>query len=109
METTEGKTLCAVPATESGARSIVLVEETRLTRLKSDAPEAFTPKIPPTPPAKTAINAIEPFEFLEEGFACHHGAGAGAIFLRGKIMALFCYNFVASSNPSPTGTKELTQ
>jgi len=98
-----------VPATESGARSIVLVDDTRLTRLNSEAPEAFTPKIPPTPPAKTAINAIEPFEFLEEGFACHHGAGAGAIFLRGKIMALFCYNFVASSNPSPTGTKELTQ
>jgi hypothetical protein len=24
-------------------------------------------------------------------------------------MALFCYNFVAMSNPSPTGTRELTQ
>jgi hypothetical protein len=46
---------------------------------------------------------------LEEDFACHHAAGAGATFLRGKIMALFCYNFVAISNPSPTGTKELTQ
>ena len=98
-----------MPATESGARSIVLVDETRLTRLNSDAPDALTPKIPPTPPANTAINASEPFEFLEEGFACHHGAATGATFLRGKIMALFCYNFVASSNPSPTGTKELTQ
>jgi hypothetical protein len=94
---------------ESGARSIVLVDETRLTRLNSDAPEALTPKIPPTAPARTAINAIDPFEFFEDVCACHQGAGAGATFLRGKIMALFCYNFVAISNPSPTGTKELTQ
>ena len=28
IETTEGKTLWAIPATESGARSIVLVDET---------------------------------------------------------------------------------
>jgi hypothetical protein len=88
---------------------MVLVDETRLTRLKSDAPDALTPKIPPTAPAKTAISAIDPFEFFEEEFACHQGAGTGAAFLRGKIMALFCYNFVAISNPSPTGTKELTQ
>ena len=98
-----------MPATESGALSIVLIDETRFTRLNSDAPVAFTPKIPPTPPAKTAINAIVPLEFLGEGFACHHGAATGATFFRGKIMALFCYNFVAISNPSPIGTNELTQ
>ena len=109
MDTTEGKTLCAVPATESGALSIVLVDETRLTRLKIEAPEALTPRIPPTAPAKSAINASVPLELFDCVDDCHHGAGAGAIFLRGKIMAVFCYNFVAISNPSPTGSKELTQ
>jgi hypothetical protein len=87
----------------------VLVDETKLTRLKSDAPDALTPNIPPTAPANTAIKARVPFEFFEAELACHHGAGTGATFLRGKIMVLFCYNFVAISNPSPTGTKELTQ
>lgn len=33
-ETTEGKTLAAIPATESGARSIVLEEFTMLAELK---------------------------------------------------------------------------
>ena len=31
IETTDGKTLCAIPATESGARSIVLVDDTKFT------------------------------------------------------------------------------
>ena len=109
METTEGKTRCAVPATESGALSIVLVEDTRFTRLKIEAPDALTPKIPPAAPAKTAINATLPLEVFDAVFACHQGAATGEDFLRGKIMAVFCYNFVAINNPSPTGSKELTQ
>ena len=32
IETTDGKTRCAIPATESGARSMVLVDETNCTR-----------------------------------------------------------------------------
>ena len=109
IETTEGKTRCAVPATESGALSIVLVEDTRFTRLKIEAPDALTPKIPPAAPAKTAISATLPFELFAGVCACHHGAVTGADFLRGKIMALSCYNFVAINKPSPTGINELTQ
>ena len=31
IETTDGNTRCAIPATESGARSIVLVDDTKFT------------------------------------------------------------------------------
>ncbi len=87
----------------------MLVEETRLTRLKSEAPDALTPKIPPAAPAKRAINARVPLELFAVAFACHQGAGTGGLFFRGKIMVVVCYNFVAINNPSPTGIKELTQ
>jgi hypothetical protein len=48
-------------------------------------------------------------ELLGDLLACHQGAETGATFFRGKIMVLSCYNFVAISNPSPTGINELTQ
>ena len=98
-----------MPAIESGALSIVLVDETRFTRLKIEAPEALTPRIPPTAPARTAINAKLPLELLEALLASHQGAATGAIFLRGKIMFVSSYIFVAINNPSPTGSNELTQ
>ena len=106
IETTDGKTLWAIPATESGARSITLLEETKVAPLKIEAPVAVTPKKPPTLPASKAIKTMLPLA----GFcvACHHGAG-DRFFLRGKIIGLVCYNFVASNNPSPTGSIELTQ
>jgi hypothetical protein len=77
IETTEGKTLCAIPATESGARSIVLVDDTKLTSRKGEPPPALTPKKPPRDPARSAINTRLPFELLEDVGACHQALVAG--------------------------------
>jgi hypothetical protein len=89
IETTDGKTLCAIPATESGARSIVLVEDTKSTLLLSDPPDALTPKKPPTDPARNAIKIRVPFELLGCFGDCHHGpVGACTFFFRGKIITV---------------------
>jgi hypothetical protein len=68
IETTEGKTLCAIPATESGARSIVLVDDTKLTLRVNEPPPALTPKKPPRDPASSAIKARLPLAlFVDVG------------------------------------------
>jgi hypothetical protein len=54
----------------------VLVDDTKLTLLKSEPPAALTPKNPPTDPARTAISAIVPFPLFGCVVDCHHAAGA---------------------------------
>jgi hypothetical protein len=89
IETTEGNTLCAIPATESGARSIVLVDDTKLTSRNSEPPAALTPKKPPRDPASSAINTRLPFALFEGVGACHHAPGAGLeFFTRGNIISV---------------------
>ena len=58
IDTTDGKTLAAIPATESGARSIVLEELTMLAELKIDPPVAVTPRNPPRQLASKAVMKI---------------------------------------------------
>ena len=89
IETTEGNTLCAIPATESGARSIVLVDDTKLTSRNNEPPAALTPKKPPRDPASSAIKTRLPFALFEGAGACHHAPDAGLGFLtRGNIMSV---------------------
>jgi hypothetical protein len=60
METTDGKTRFANPATESGLRSIELEAETKLAFPPKKPPEAFTPSTPPTIPAIIARTTTAP-------------------------------------------------
>ena len=55
IETTDGRTRCAIPATESGFLSIALLELTKLARYGIQPVDAVEPKIPPMTPAMTAI------------------------------------------------------
>ena len=57
IETTDGSTRCAIPATESGFLSMALFELTKLARYGIQPVEAFEPKIPPITPAMTAIKS----------------------------------------------------
>lgn len=72
-ETTEGKTLAAIPATESGARSIVLEESTMLAELKIVPPVAVTPRNPPRQLASKAVIKILLRELLLGALVSHHG------------------------------------
>lgn len=66
IETTDGSTRDAIPATESGARSMELVDETMFALSKKVPPEELTPRKPPMLPASKAINTAVPRElFLE--------------------------------------------
>ena len=60
IETTEGKTLFAKPATESGLRSTELDAETRFALPPKNPPDAFIPSAPPTIPAMIAKTTTEP-------------------------------------------------
>jgi hypothetical protein len=87
IETTDGKTRCAIPATESGARSIVLVDETKFAERKSEPPAALTPRKPPRDPARSAIKTRVPAELFGGFGASHHGLDVAWLLLfRGNIM-----------------------
>jgi hypothetical protein len=73
IETTEGKTLAAIPATESGARSIVLEEFTMLAELKIVPPVAVTPRNPPRQLASSAMIKTLPRELLLGALVSHQG------------------------------------
>ncbi|CAB4756658.1 unannotated protein [freshwater metagenome] len=60
IDTTDGNTRFANPATESGFRSIELEAETKLALPPNNPPDAFTPRIPPTTPAIIAKTTTEP-------------------------------------------------
>ena len=67
IDTTEGKTLAAMPATESGERSMVEVDETKLTPLVIKPLVASPPSMPPSKPAtnaSTTIDAVGSVRFL---------------------------------------------
>lgn len=108
IETTDGKTRCAIPATESGFLSIVLVELTKLARYGIQPVDALEPNIPPITPAITATKSRFRFEELFFVEVSHQGRGAFTLFLRGNFIFEFCYTFVASNKPSPVGMRELT-
>ena len=60
IETTEGKTRFANPATESGLRSIVFEAETKFALPPKNPPDALIPSAPPTKPAMIAKTTTEP-------------------------------------------------
>ena len=60
IETTDGRTLFAKPATESGLRSTELVAETRFALPPKNPPVALIPSTPPTIPAMMASTTTEP-------------------------------------------------
>jgi hypothetical protein len=86
IETTDGKTLAAIPATESGARSIVLEESTMLAELKIVPPVAVTPRNPPRQLASKAVIKILLRELLLGALVSHHGRTLWITFFLGKIM-----------------------
>ena len=73
IETTDGRTRAAIPATESGALSITLEEETKFACLNNVPPVAVTPKNPPTLPASSATKRTVPRVFFLEFELSHHG------------------------------------
>ena len=60
IETTEGKTRFANPATESGLRSIVFEAVTKFALPPKNPPDALIPSAPPTKPAIIARTTSEP-------------------------------------------------
>jgi hypothetical protein len=93
IETTDGRTRFAKPATESGLRSIEFEAETKLALPPKNPPEAFTPSAPPTIPAMIAKTTTAPgvTPLLDRGKSCefHHGASECALVLRVRnFMAL---------------------
>jgi hypothetical protein len=85
IETTEGRTRWAIPATESGARSMLLETATRLILCPRSVPLVVkSPTALPTNPATTANATADPKGMLVRfGLGAgsdHHGAGALAEF-----------------------------
>ena len=93
IETTDGRTRFAKPATESGLRSIEFEAETKLALPPKNPPEALTPRAPPIIPAMIAKMTTAPgvTPLLDRGKSCefHHGASECALVLRVRnFMAL---------------------
>ena len=97
-----------MPATESGARSIVLEEFTIFAELNKELPVAVTPRNPPKQLARSAVKKILPRELFVGTPDSHQGRFETAFLFLGKIMSVSCYNFVATNKPSPAGSKVLT-
>lgn len=78
IETTEGKTRFANPATESGLRSMEFEAETKLVLPPKNPPDAFMPSAPPTSPAIIASTTTDPGEMpldeREKSWEFHQGA-----------------------------------
>ena len=106
IETTDGKTRCAISATEPTGLSIVEVDLTKFTERPKSDPDDDAPKAPAmTPTTRARTMAERTVMFLLSPLllgASHQGP---PLFM---LIDLFCYNLVASNNPSPVGMSELT-
>ena len=60
IETTDGRTRFAKPATESGLRSTEFEADTKLALAPKKPPDAFMPSAPPTIPAMIARTTSAP-------------------------------------------------
>ena len=86
---------------------MVDVDFTRLTECPKRDPLEEAPNAPATTPtiiAKRIADRMEIFLPKPRSLGATHQGPLGLM-----LMELFCYNFVASSKPSPVGMSELTQ
>lgn len=106
METTDGSTRWAISATEPIGRSMVDVDRTKSTEWPKSEPEDDAPNAPATTPTIIAKTIAERMEIFRPSplllGATHQGPPEF------KLIDLFCYNLVASNNPSPVGISALT-
>jgi len=106
METTDGNTRWAISATEPTGLSMVDVDFTKFTERPKSEPDDEAPKAPAmTPTTRARTMAERRVMFLPSPLllgASHQGP---PLFM---LIGLFCYNLVASNNPSPVGMSELT-
>ena len=106
IETTDGNTRCAISATEPAGLSMADVDFTKFTERPKSDPDDEAPKAPAiTPTTRAKTMAERKVMFLPSPLllgASHQGP---PLFM---LIGLFCYNLVASNNPSPVGMSELT-